>query len=103
LDGEELLRRQILEDHVGSTAADVAVVLYCTPSKVRKIRGDALRDPETGVELLPIVGLPSGRADQAAHLMKLGYTQEQISRRLGVSQSTVSRLLEATRFRRNAA
>lgn len=103
LDGEELLRRQILEDHVGNSAAEVAIRLYCTTSKVRKIRGDAMCDPESGIELLPVAGLPTGRANQAAHLHEMGYSQQEIADRLGVSQATVSRLLVARRIRRNAA
>jgi hypothetical protein len=90
LDGEELLRRQILEDHVGSTAADVAVVLYCTPSKVRKIRAGEGLEPDSG---LPLLDLSEGEVERARRYAGQGVSERDIARFLCRSQSSVRRLL----------
>jgi hypothetical protein len=89
VDGEELLRRQILEDHVGSMAADVAVALYCTTSKVRNVRLAAGCDAELGRDLLG-VGVDGERVREFA---ALGFTERQIAMQLGSNTSTVRRLL----------
>jgi hypothetical protein len=88
VDGAELLRRQILEDHAGNTATEVAIVLYCTTSKVRNIRITDGKDPETGLELVIL------DRSEAQRLAAMGMTERQIAFKVGVTSSTVRRLLD---------
>jgi len=84
----------MLEDGAGHSAETAARRFGVHQAFIRRLRAKNDRDPETG--------LPWGseRAELASELSRSGLSQAQIAKRLGVSQQSVSRLIQRHRFRR---
>jgi plasmid maintenance system antidote protein VapI len=95
---EGLTDAQILEEKIlekdGWSDVDLAKHLRCTSGHVRRVRNSAGKDGVTG-ELLELSAVD--RSDLAAAMQTRGLNQEEIAKRMGISQPTVSRLLRTRR------
>lgn len=87
----ELLEQRILNEGAGWTPDEVARVMRCPASHVRKVRVRDGRNADDG-KRIALSDVPADQRDQARDLLTNGMTERQVQLITGLSKSTIRRI-----------